>query len=118
MIDSDARRERLFFWLTAIVLLFAGLGLRDPWPADEPRFALVARQMVESGQMLIPHRGQEIYPDKPPLFMWLLGAAHALTGEWRIAFLLPSLLASLGTIALTFDLALKLWGRRAAKLAA
>ena len=27
MTDADARRERLFFWLTAIVLLFAGLGL-------------------------------------------------------------------------------------------
>jgi 4-amino-4-deoxy-L-arabinose transferase-like glycosyltransferase len=52
------------------------------------------------------------------MFMWLLTVAHGLTGEWRVAFLLPSLLASLGTIALTFDLALKLWGRRAARLAA
>ncbi len=113
-------RSRDFWFVLALALLVIGIGigLRDPWPADEPRFVLVAKQMVESGQMLIPHRGQEIYPDKPPLFMWLLGAAHALTGEWRIAFLLPSLLASLGTIALTFDLALKLWGRRAAKLAA
>lgn len=24
------------------------VSLRDPWPADEPRFALVAKQMVES----------------------------------------------------------------------
>ena len=113
-------RSRDFWFVLALALLVIGIGigLRDPWPADEPRFVLVAKQMVESGQMLIPHRGAEIYPDKPPLFMWLLGAAHALTGEWRIAFLLPSLLASLGTIALTFDLALKLWGRRAARLAA
>mgnify|MGYP001764881026 CR=1 FL=1 len=113
-------RSRDFWFVLALALLVLGIGigLRDPWPADEPRFVLVAKQMVESGQMLIPHRGAEIYPDKPPLFMWLLAAAHALTGEWRVAFLLPSLLASLGTIALTFDLALKLWGRRAARLAA
>lgn len=113
-------RSRDFWFVLALALLVLGIGigLRDPWPADEPRFVLVAKQMVESGEYLIPHRGQEIYPDKPPLFMWLLAAAHGLTGEWRIAFLLPSLFASLGTIALTFDLALKLWGRRAARLAA
>jgi 4-amino-4-deoxy-L-arabinose transferase-like glycosyltransferase len=111
-------RDCWFVLALALLVLGVGIGLRDPWPADEPRFVLVAKQMVESGEKLIPHRGAEIYPDKPPLFMWLLSAAHSLTGEWRVAFLLPSLFASLGTIALTFDLAMKLWGRRAAKLAA
>lgn len=114
-------RQSRAFWLImalALIVLGVGIGLRDPWPADEPRFVLVAKQMVESGNYLIPHRGHEIYPDKPPLFMWLLVAAHQLTGEWRIAFLLPSLLASLGTVALTFDLANKLWGQRAARAAA
>ena len=37
-------RESKDFWLLAIVALLvlgAGLGLRDPWPSDEPRFTLV-----------------------------------------------------------------------------
>lgn len=109
MNDIDARRERLFFWLTAIVLLGAGFGLRDPWPADEPRFALVAKQMVESGQWLFPMRGDELYPDKPPLLMWLQAIFYSITGQMRIAFLLPSLLASLGTLALVRDLGKRLW---------
>jgi len=113
-----ARRDLWFLLALALLVLGVGIGLRDPWPADEPRFVLVAQQMVQSGELLVPHRGAEIYPDKPPLFMWLLVAAHQLTGEWRISFLLPSLLASLGTLALTFDLALRFWGRRAARLAA
>lgn len=52
--------QRQEFWLLfgiALLILGAGLGLRDPWPADEPRFALVAKQMIESGNWLIPHRG-------------------------------------------------------------
>ena len=118
MIDSDARRERLFFWLTAIVLLFAGLGLRDPWPADEPRFALVARQMVESGQWLFPMRGDELYPDKPPLLMWLQAIFYSLTGSLRLSFLLPTLLASLGTLALVRDLGRRLWDPQAGAYAA
>lgn len=107
-----ARRETWLFWGLALLILGAGLGLRDPWPADEPRFALAARQMVESGQWLFPHRGAELYSDKPPLFMWLQAALLWLTGNLRVAFLLPSLLAALGTLWCVLDLGRRLWTRR------
>ena len=68
------RGDVIGFWLIALLVLGAGLGLRDPWPADEPRFALVARQMIESGNWLFPHRGPELYSGKPPLFVWLQAA--------------------------------------------
>ena len=113
--------ERRAFWLFALLalsVLGAGLGLRDPWPADEPRFALVARQMVQGGDWLFPHRGGELYADKPPLFMNLQAASYELTRSWRIAFLLPSLLASLGTLLLVYDLGRRLWDRRTGLLAA
>src|SRR5690606_24286947 len=87
-------------WIAAlaVAVLFAGIGLRDPWPADEPRFAQVAREMVESGRWLFPTRGGEFYPDKPPVFMWLIALFYQITGQLRIAFLLPSALAGLGTL--------------------
>ncbi|MFC7300609.1 ArnT family glycosyltransferase [Cognatiluteimonas weifangensis] len=109
---SPRSRDTWLFWFLALLVLGAGLGLRDPWPADEPRFALVARQMVESGDWLFPHRGSELYSDKPPLFMWLQAAAYTLTGHWRVAFLLPSLLAALGTLWCVADLGRRLWTRR------
>jgi 4-amino-4-deoxy-L-arabinose transferase-like glycosyltransferase len=114
----DARWELVVFGAFALLALGAGLGLRDPWPSDEPRFALVAQWMVEHGQWLFPHRGHELYPDKPPVFMWLQALSYYLTGHWRIAFLLPSLLAALGALALVYDLARRLWGHRSALLAA
>ncbi len=95
--------------LIALVVLGAGLGLRDPWPADEPRFALIAREMVESGQWLFPMRGGELYPDKPPLFMWGIAIGYVLTGSIKVAFLLPSLLSGLLTILLVWDLGRRLW---------
>jgi 4-amino-4-deoxy-L-arabinose transferase-like glycosyltransferase len=107
-------------WLLAALalwLLAVGYGLRDPWPADEPRFALIGRDMVESGRWLLPHRGPELYAEKPPVFLWLQAAAYALTGHTRMAFLLPSLLAGLLTLGLVFDLARRLHGRRIAVLA-
>lgn len=98
--------------LIAFIVLGAGIGLRDPWPSDEPRFALVAKHMVESGDWLFTHRGSELYSDKPPAFMQMQAAAYTLTGHWRIAFLLPSLLAALGTLFLVHDLGRRLWNPR------
>lgn len=115
--QRDTRPEWLIA-LLALGILGVGLGLRDPWPADEPRFVLIARQMWESGDWLFPMRGNEHYPDKPPLFFWLLNFAFALTGSWRTAFLLPALLSGLLTLWMLYDLARRLHGLRAARLAA
>ena len=111
---------RAYRWILALaaVLILAGLGLRDPWPADEPRFAQVAREMVESGRWLFPTRGGELYSDKPPLFMWVIAALYSLTGNLRVSFLLPSALAALGTLALVRDLARRWWDVRVANRAA
>lgn len=112
------RRHALVFFALALVVLAAGYGLRDPWPADEPRFVLVAKQMVEAGEFLFPHRGGELYPDKPPFYFWLLSLAYGLVGSWRWSFLLPSLLSAMGTLALTWDLGRRLWSPRAGLWAA
>ncbi len=117
----DTARERRAFWLfmlIAFVLLGAGIGLRDPWPSDEPRFTLAAKQMVESGDWLFPHRGRELYSDKPPMLMWTEAAAYEVTRSWRVAFLLPSLLAGLLTLGLTYDLGRRWWNHKAGLFAA
>jgi 4-amino-4-deoxy-L-arabinose transferase-like glycosyltransferase len=97
--------------LPALLLIAAGIGLRDPWPADEPRFALIARDMAASGQWLFPQVGGDWYQDKPPLYFWLLAAIFATGAGLRQAFLLPSLVAALATLALTYDLGRRLWSR-------
>jgi 4-amino-4-deoxy-L-arabinose transferase-like glycosyltransferase len=114
----DARREAVLAdvaWLVGLVLLLVatGLGLRDPWPADEPRFALIARDMVATGNWLVPTIGGDLYGDKPPLYFWLIAAIYWLTGSLRFAFLLPSLLATLGSVLLVYDLGRRLSGRAA-----
>jgi 4-amino-4-deoxy-L-arabinose transferase-like glycosyltransferase len=104
--------------LALLVLVASGIGLRDPWPADEPRFAAVARDMVASGDWWFPRVGGDLYQDKPPLFMWVIAAVLSVTWSMRLAFLLPSLLAAGGTLILVHDLARRLAGREAALAAA
>ena len=112
-LDPSQRRQLTWLFAIALLVLGAGYGLRDPWPADEPRFVLVARQMLESGEWWFPHRGQELYPDKPPLYFWILAAARSLIGSWRWSFLLPSLLSGLGVLWLVYDLGRRVWDHRA-----
>ncbi len=100
----------LFFTTAALILI--GLGLRDPWPADEPRYALIAKEMVESGQWFFPARAQELYPDKPPIFLWSIAFFYWLTGSLKIAFLLPSALCGIGTVVLIYDLGKRLWNKQ------
>jgi 4-amino-4-deoxy-L-arabinose transferase-like glycosyltransferase len=107
--ERPLRREFGCFMLFALVVLAAGIGMRDPWPPDEPRFALVARQMLDSGQWLFPRRGMELYADKPPMLMWTEAVWMWLTGGWRGAFLLTSLLSGLGTLGLVAHLGRRLW---------
>jgi len=115
---AEALRDYGWLALALLALLASGLGLRDPWPADEPRFALIVRDMIASGEWLFPRVGGELYPDKPPLYLWLMALALSLTGSLRVAFLLPSLLAAGGTVGLVYDLARRLAGREAALAAA
>ena len=111
----DDNTHALWWILGLAALLFlTGLGLRDPWPADEPRFAQVAREMVQSGQWLFPTRGGEYYSDKPPIFMWTIAGLYWLTDNMRLAFLLPSALCSLFTVWLVHDLARRLWSNTVA----
>ncbi len=121
-VGSETRRDRQLdaLWLLAlcVLLIATGIGLRDPWPADEPRFALIARDMLASGEWLVPRVGGDMYADKPPLFFWLIAAVLKLTGSLRLAFLLPSLLSAVGCVLLVYDLGTRLWRREIGLVAA
>ena len=114
---SSERTGEFLFWLlvVAALLIFSGLGLRSPWPPDEPRFADVAREMVVTGQWFFPARGEEFYPDKPPIFMWAIALCYYLIGNIKIAALLPNALCSLVSLVAVFDISKRIWGMRIAR---
>ncbi|MFC4656353.1 ArnT family glycosyltransferase [Rheinheimera marina] len=113
---TDTEQLQLLM-LLALVLICAGLGLRDPWPADEPRFALIAKEMVESGDWFFPRRAGEYYADKPPIFLWCIAFWYQITGSLNLAFLLPSALAAMFTLYLVVDLGRKLWNSQTGLIA-
>jgi len=104
--------------LLAAVLAFSGLGARPLISPAEARYALVAREMVESGDWIQPHFNHTRYYEKPPLTYWSVAASYRLFGFTEFAARLPSALAYIGTVLLTFLLAYELVGSGTAPLAA
>ncbi|MGQ9846759.1 MAG: ArnT family glycosyltransferase, partial [Bacteroidales bacterium] len=45
------------------------------------RYAEVAREMIRSGDWIVPHLNGEIYIDKPPLLFWLIALPSYIYGS-------------------------------------
>jgi 4-amino-4-deoxy-L-arabinose transferase-like glycosyltransferase len=111
-------RDLLWLALGLLVIVGTGIGVRDPWPADEPRFVALARDMAQSSEWLFPHVGGDLYQDKPPLYFWLLALCYQIIGSERWSFLIPSFVAAGGTLFLVYDLGRRLVSRAAGLAAA
>jgi hypothetical protein len=95
------------------------LGERDLWEPDETRYAVVAREMREAGHWILPGLNGTIYPEKPPLFFWMVNLSVFFLGEEsELANRLPSAIAGLTTIFMTFFFGKKLFNARVGFLSA
>jgi 4-amino-4-deoxy-L-arabinose transferase-like glycosyltransferase len=116
--SSMRASDLLWLALALFVVVGTGLGMRDPWPADEPRFAALARDMALSQEWLFPRVGGDLYQDKPPLYFWLLALCYSLFGSVKASFLIPSFLAAGGILFLIYDFGRRTVGREAGLAAA
>lgn len=104
--------------LLAALLFLWWLGGRDLWAPNEPYFAEGAREMVADGEWAVPHVNGVITTDKPPFFFWLIALVSLPFGQvtlWTAR--LPSVLAALGTVAITMRLGERFYGPKTAALA-
>jgi 4-amino-4-deoxy-L-arabinose transferase-like glycosyltransferase len=119
MAESEAsslgKAEKRLLWLATILVLaslFINLGIQ-PVYLEEPRRAMVAMEMEENGNFIVPTQLGEYYYAKPPLFNWVIWAsAKALGGYSGYALRLPTALSLIAMSLLLFAL-----GRRYVNLA-
>ncbi|WP_225309734.1 ArnT family glycosyltransferase [Larkinella humicola] len=117
------QRPVFWQWLTVVLLipaLFSYLGyLPLDTGTDEPRRALVALEMILSGDYLTPTLNGELYFNKPPLYNWLIAASFHLFGNYSSFALRFPMVVSLLLYGLTiYGLVKKHLGSRIAFAAA
>lgn len=99
--------------VVAAILFSWGIWSYDVWPADEPRFAQVAREMLESGNLLSLTVNSEPYTEKPPLLFWSMAGFGYFFGDVNeSAARLPSVIGGVFGVAMTYLLAARMFGAR------
>ncbi len=94
MISATHMRFRLFLAACLVLLYFVGLGRVGLIGPDEPRYAQVAREMLQTHDFITPHLNGEPWFEKPPLYYWAAAAAFAVFGVNEAAARLPAALAA------------------------
>ena len=116
------KKTALYILILAIfggILFFSYLGGWDLWNPDEPRYAQVAKEMLQGEGWIIPHLNSAVYYDKPPFLFWsIAGAAKVLGGMNETAARLPSACFGLLTLILLFFFGKKLFDERTGFFAA
>ncbi len=101
----------LMLWIGVVIATSLGLYLigNDTfslWDRDEPRYAQCSREMLQSGDWIVPRLYGVPRTAKPPLIYWLQASAMRELGQNASAARLPSAIAMALTLLL---LATVLW---------
>lgn len=98
---SIPKNKAFLFSFGSLILFLLIYGLDYlPLKFEEPRRALVATEMLISGNFWAPTINGEFYYNKPPLFNWILAGLFKIFGFHDWVERLPTLLSIIG-IALT-----------------
>lgn len=112
ILNPPPTRHALLAFLLALaaVLHIGTAGWGDLYDGEESRLAGGAKEMVESGQRLVPTSDGVPLLQTPPLAYWLVAFSHKIFGVSAAAARLPIALAMIGSVALTFLIGERLAG--------
>jgi len=104
--------------LLALLTALIPAGRRPFWSSDEARFALLARDVLDSGRWVVAQVRGEPYLNKPQLFFWTVAVVSAPLGRVsELSAAIPAVLASVASVAGVVAIGRLLWGWPAGLLA-
>jgi 4-amino-4-deoxy-L-arabinose transferase-like glycosyltransferase len=86
---SRTRTDVLLIAGFCAFLFFYGMGLFGLIGADEPRYAQVAREMLDRHDWITPTLGGHAWLEKPPLYYWQAMLAYSVLGVNDVAARIP-----------------------------
>ncbi len=94
-------------FLLGIVFFFSGLGNGKLWDQDETTYAQVAREMIQTGDWVVPRYDGELLAHKPPLSYWAMILGSRLFGMNELGMRFFSAVSGLACVLVVF-----VFGRR------
>lgn len=115
--ETKTNRKQYILIALIYTAVFLPLAfLRYPDARNELKYFIVAQDMIANKSYFILRYFSELYPDKPPLYFWLLifFKNHFKELFYPLTLIFGSLLPSLGIILLNFSLLNKLGEKKKA----
>lgn len=96
----------------AAVVMLTNLGGPRLWDDDEGRNGGCAREMLQRNDWIVPTFNAELRTHKPVLLYWCMLIAYHVGGANEFTARLPSALAAIGTVLLTYAIGRRLFNPR------
>lgn len=111
MLPALSQRLSPYVILLAVTagLFLPRLGAPSLWDIDEGNNAEAAREMLERDNWIVPQFNYQLRVDKPALLYWFQLAAYRACGVNEFAARLPSALAAMLVVLLTYQLGRRLF---------
>ena len=109
--NNNSFRDSVLLVLIGAFIYLPFLGV-PAWDGNEPIRVIVAREMMKTGNWLMPVLHGQPYYAKPPLMNWLIAASGSVFGavnEWTSRF--PSVLMMMLTVLSVYFMTAKWMGR-------
>src|SRR4051812_36814584 len=98
---SDLRAVALL--IVGVLLIYGTRLTLQPLVGEETRWATAAGEMLNTGDWIVPRQQGQVFPERPPMTMWLMAICGWLRGDVDpIAVRLPSVIAIVLTALLIY----------------
>src|SRR3990167_2045270 len=116
--DSPFFKILLVIFVLYVILYFFRLGSVGLIDVDEPRYAEAGREMLKSGNWIVPYFNYVVRFDKPIFFYWLEAISMKIFGINEFSARLPSVMMALMTIGIFFYFLQSFYGKYLALIGA
>ena len=102
----------LYVVIFGLILFCFGLNFRHFWGTTEGRTGQIAKEMLTSGDWVIPHLNYEPRLTKPPLYFWSVAVLSKYCNDGKVsewAARLPAALSALLVVIMTFLIGQRLY---------
>ncbi len=115
---SSHKKNLLFLLVLTSILYMVALGNHGLLDPDEGRYSEIPREMIESGDYITPRLNYVAYFEKPVLHYWLTVLSFKVMGQNEFAARFWPAVLALAGVFVTYWLANRMNGPRAALLSA
>jgi 4-amino-4-deoxy-L-arabinose transferase-like glycosyltransferase len=107
---AEWKRQAAALLVVGSLFLFLGLGNGKLWDRDETTYAEVVREMIQTGDWVVPRYNGELLADKPVLSYWAMIVGARLFGMNEFGMRFFSAASGLACVLVVFALARRMYG--------